>query len=516
MRLNLLDKNKIRKLTIFISCFLLIIGTSLITLVSFRLSAGNEIFNLSKIFINKNKKQFFLKDIIFDIYTKFQPQKNNDKTDSYGHMLLSNFINEAKKIKPAGDFLFLILFQNDLELRPTGGYIGSYGILEIKDFKFSKIQVFDTVNLDSNSTFAEAAPLVLQQYLRISRLQMRDSNWDPDFAKSASKALYFYKNEAGDNRNFDGVVGLNTKVLEELVELIKPFVAIKAGGRNFSSENIVLELEKEVEINYLEKNIPRANRKDILDSLANYLIKNLNQLVKESKISEESIYSILYSNFKRKNILLWFNDLELNEKFKSLKLTSSFEVNDNDDSYSFGIVDANMNSLKSNFFVKRSSEYIFDTPKNLLTLKLKYTNTAFQKSWFNRDYLSYTRVYLPRNLELINTTLDHNISITFEDYNQNFQSLGFPIYVPLKNTVELEFVFKATSGGFGLEENNIKIIKQPGLHNENVTIKVIYPKTKHINYVKYNNKGNLYFPQPGTILFDFILVEDENVKFVFD
>lgn len=517
MRLNSLDKDKIKKLTIFISTLLLISGISLVALALFKSPQNGAISDLKKMF-KQDGKQFSLKDRAIDIYyNKLQPsEKNNNIVLDLSRPLLSDFISKAKKTKPAGDFLFLILFQNDLELRPTGGYIGSYGILEIKNFEFSSIQVFDTVNLDSNSTFAEIAPLALQKYLKITRLQMRDSNWDPDFEKSASQALYFYKNESGDSRSFDGVVGINTKILEELVELIKPFVVIKSGGKTFSPENIVLELEKEVEISYLEKNTPRASRKEILNSLANYIIKNLLQLVSDGKITEGTLYNFLAANFQRKNILLFLTDPDLNKKFKSLDLIydigKTYSPN-----YVFAVVDANMNSLKSNFFIKRASEYILDTTKNLVTLRLKYTNLAIQKSWFNRDYLSYTRLYIPRNLRLIDTTLDRSIPIVFEDYNQNFQSLGFPIYVPLKNKFEVEFVFEVTSGRFWQDnKNNINIIKQPGLHNENVIVKVVYPDNERLRGVKSKNKGNIYFSEPRTIVFDFVLTIDEDISLLFD
>ena len=48
--------------------------------------------------------------------------------------------------KNAGSFLgesydrkYLVLFQNDTELRPTGGFIGTYGIVTVRDAKIKKI-----------------------------------------------------------------------------------------------------------------------------------------------------------------------------------------------------------------------------------------------------------------------------------------------------------------------------------------------------------------------------------------
>ncbi len=514
MRLNLLDKNIVNRLTIALSLVFLLIGILLITLSLSQLPKNSESFDLDRV-VKQGSKQFALKDKVVNIYNKFREVGKDNVIQDSDKASFFGFIDEVKNTKPKGDFLFLVLFQNDLELRPTGGYIGSYGILEIKNFEFNSIQVFDTVNLDSSSNFGETSPPAIQEYLKVVKLQMRDSNWDPNFEKSAAKALYFYKNESGDNRDFDGVVGINTKILEELVELLQPFVPIKAGGKNFSFENIVLEIEKEVEINYLERNLPRSERKEILNVLANYIIKNLDQLTKEGRIKEDILFELLYTNLKRKNILLFFSQPELERKFEFLKLAYNYGVESEGD-YNFGIIDANMNSLKSNFFVKRASEYVFDMVNNLLTLRLKYTNVAFQRSWFNRDYLSYTRIFLPPTFKLIDTTLSRDISISFEGYNEFFQSLGFSVFVPLKSTTELEFVFEFTENNFLLNGDRINIIKQPGLHNENVTVKVIYPKYKQLSDVKFRNKGNLYFPEPGTVSLNFILEIDESINLIFD
>jgi hypothetical protein len=43
---------------------------------------------------------------------------------------------------------FLILFQNNLELRPGGGFIGSFGILKVKDGTVVEFSTHDTANFD--------------------------------------------------------------------------------------------------------------------------------------------------------------------------------------------------------------------------------------------------------------------------------------------------------------------------------------------------------------------------------
>jgi hypothetical protein len=43
---------------------------------------------------------------------------------------------------------FLILFQNNMELRPGGGFIGTFGILKIKNGEIKELQTHDLSNFD--------------------------------------------------------------------------------------------------------------------------------------------------------------------------------------------------------------------------------------------------------------------------------------------------------------------------------------------------------------------------------
>src|SRR3989338_4365332 len=50
--------------------------------------------------------------------------------------------------KNTGKKTYLVLFQNNLEIRPTGGFIGSYGLLTIEDGHVSDFRIFDVYQAD--------------------------------------------------------------------------------------------------------------------------------------------------------------------------------------------------------------------------------------------------------------------------------------------------------------------------------------------------------------------------------
>jgi len=105
-----------------------------------------------------------------------------------------------------------VLFQNNFELRPGGGFIGSFGILKVKGGKVTKFEVHDTGNFDGRIPDTVAPPYPMKETLNIPSWKLRDSNWEPDFETNAKQAIEFYKMGQGEE-NFDGVVAITANVL---------------------------------------------------------------------------------------------------------------------------------------------------------------------------------------------------------------------------------------------------------------------------------------------------------------
>lgn len=78
---------------------------------------------------------------------------------------------------------YLFLLQNSSELRPTGGFIGTYGIIK---FDTAEIKTFITDNIYKLDLPAEGllnipAPAPLQKYIEVKKWYLRDANWHPDY-----------------------------------------------------------------------------------------------------------------------------------------------------------------------------------------------------------------------------------------------------------------------------------------------------------------------------------------------
>jgi len=112
----------------------------------------------------------------------------------------------------------LVLGQNDHEIRPTGGFIGSIGLVTIDRGQIQAMEFGDS------ATFAPGEPKVPPQafsdFYGASEWHIRDANWWPDFPTSAAAAVDFIERDRGVR--VDSVLAINTTLLGSLVGHFEP------------------------------------------------------------------------------------------------------------------------------------------------------------------------------------------------------------------------------------------------------------------------------------------------------
>jgi len=112
-----------------------------------------------------------------------------------------------------GPRTYLILAQNEDELRPTGGFISGAGILTVEQGRVAEMSFVDANLVDdyANKPYP-APPEPLFDYMGSELWLFRDANWSPDFPTSARQAAYLY--EYGQGVPVDGVIALNQHAVE--------------------------------------------------------------------------------------------------------------------------------------------------------------------------------------------------------------------------------------------------------------------------------------------------------------
>jgi hypothetical protein len=119
---------------------------------------------------------------------------------------------------------YLVLAEDPAELRPSGGFIGTYGLVTFDQGRITERKFQNTLILD----FAPGPPYVepppgLKGHLLGTKFswQLADAGWSPDFPTAAQKALQLYTLESGDSR-IDGVIALNTYCIDLILGVTGP------------------------------------------------------------------------------------------------------------------------------------------------------------------------------------------------------------------------------------------------------------------------------------------------------
>ena len=167
---------------------------------------------------------------------------------------------------------YLVLTQNPAELRPTGGYIGSFGTIVLDRGHITERAFQDVFLLDTPWDFPFVEPPdALRRYLLGPEQpwQLADANWSPDFPTSARQAVALYQNEGGAGP-IDGVLGISTYTIDELLALTGP-VTVPDYGVTIAAGETTLKVLQNTRV----AREPDENRKAFLSAFADRLFGSL-------------------------------------------------------------------------------------------------------------------------------------------------------------------------------------------------------------------------------------------------
>jgi hypothetical protein len=412
--------------------------------------------------IKNNKKTIALSSLsLFNKISVFLPIQDDTKQEL---KVVDGLVSALTK-KDNIERRFLLLLQNNMELRPGGGFLGQYAVIKIKNGEVTS-SFFEDANLLDQRIIAEVAPpYPFQKMLQLKKWKFRDSNFSPDFPTNAEKAKYFYR-LAGGNSNFDGVIAVNADVLNSVLTITGP-VVIPGTSVEINSDNATLKLEELVEKVYImNPEIDTQTRKVPMKKLTDLLIQKLFNLGNITKIAE-----LAHNETKNKNIMFNFTDPELQSLVESVHWDGKV-ANDWGSDYLM-LVDANMGALKSDYYIKRSIDYNVDLTqeKPIVELNIKYRHTAQYGDWRTSDYHSYLRVYTPKGSNLLDRKMVSYPNVQ-EEFNKTY--FGFIVHTIIGNETNAYIKYELPAD---LDRDNYRLLiqKQSGVGDVPVKVTV---KTK--------------------------------------
>ncbi|MBU1034277.1 DUF4012 domain-containing protein, partial [Patescibacteria group bacterium] len=164
---------------------------------------------------------------------------------------------------------FLLALQNDDEIRPAGGFIGTIGTMTWDAGEMSEFAFTDIYNIDNpvSGVWKEDPPEPIKKYLGLNNWFLRDANWSPDFPTSAERILDFYIRESEMQLHAElphrptSYLALEPGFFETLLDFTGP---LTVDGETYTSENFFEKLEYAVEVAFHQQGIPVEKRKDII------------------------------------------------------------------------------------------------------------------------------------------------------------------------------------------------------------------------------------------------------------
>jgi hypothetical protein len=298
-----------------------------------------------------------------------------------------------------GPRTYLLLFLNNTELRPGGGFIGSYAVVRFENGHPHILKVEGTETIDGAADKKQLVkpPEWLEKYVDVHYWFFRDSNISPDFSVSAAYALDLFQKENGiEAKNIDAVVGVTTHVLEELMRRSGP---ITVRGITFTPENVIEKLEYEVEYGYSAHGLDFADRKQVLGELFHELVRHLGL----DLLHNSQSYGVLFNKLvQEKQIMAYAPRTELQKRFIDYGLSGTFSPTSTD--YVWW-VDANLAALKTDHSMERRLRYEFaPNPKKpgefIATTTMTYVNKG-KFDWRTTRYRTFARVYVPHGAQLL-------------------------------------------------------------------------------------------------------------------
>ncbi len=406
-------------------------------------------------------------------------------------------INLPKLLGDKEEMRYLVLFQNDKELRATGGFITAYAQFRLVKGKAILERADDIYSLDAAKKKNFPAPREITTFHKgVYNLNIRDSNLSPDFMLSMQQFEELYDAVSGKEK-IDGIWAVDTHVLVEALKILGPTYVY---GREFSAETdkrcdcpkAVYELEdySTRPVGYL-----RGARKDIIGVLLQTLLQKALGVSPSQYWGK--LFQMLLAEINEKHVLAYFHDTDAQKAAESFNLagrimsaseTATLLKYQEGNGWDYlHVNNSNMAGAKANMFVSQKvTKDVTVGGDGTVTTKLaiEYKNPYPGSDCglesgglcLNAPLRDWVRVYAPTGSKLVESrgarSPKDNKPVNLETYDSLGKTVfeGFLIVNPL-GTAKLELTYtspvKSDDGKYKL-----LIQKQPGTDGDEYTIKL--------------------------------------------
>lgn len=361
---------------------------------------------------------------------------------------------------------YVFWFQNSNEMRPTGGFIGSYGVLTLDKGKIKNFVIDDIYNPDGQIDLRKIAvtpPDQIKNFLKENVLYLRNSNWDPDFPKSTKTFDDLYFKITGETIN--GYVAVDLDFVKSLLKVTGPLF-LAPYNEDISADNLYERAQYYSGFDYKEGS---SDKKSFLTILGSKLMERLFALKSENY---SPLLSQIGKSLDERHLMIYFTNNAVDKLLKEKHWDGSLVDTSRD--YLF-VVNANLGGTKANYYVKNKMTYEVSslTRDGLLraNLYLDYKHTATDDAWPGGPYTDYVRAITQNGSKLTGAKISYNGGAESDIFTE---------------------ILASKEGAYNSFETSFKI--NPG---ESASITLSYDLPVKLSITKDQNQYNLFWQKQG-------------------
>ena len=369
---------------------------------------------------------------------------------------------------------YIILLQNDNEMRANGGFAGSYATILLSTPKTTSIPK-PNITLDFQDIYVPngqlkgyvTPPKPIQDAFQHGTWELANADWEPDFPTAATTIRWFF--EKGGVKNPDILATLSLSTIKKILNIVGPF-KVSEYNAEITPENFYLFLQGQAENNFFPGS---TQKKDALASVGKALKTKLSHLSIPQYIK---IAQTIKQDINNQNILI----NSTNKDFQQFLVTQGYSGHITKDALdTYMLVETNLGANKANCCVVRKTTHTITKEANSYNhqVDLSITNQSPESNpnppfSYSGHYVAYLRFLIPKDAYDININpmesspsgglkgvFDKKIDIT---ENLGFKQIGF-FHITAAGTTSTVDLSYNTATGSALFPYQLSILKQHGM-----------------------------------------------------
>jgi hypothetical protein len=414
-----------------------------------------------------------------------------------------------------GPKTYLLLVQNEDELRPTGGFITAAGTLLVQGGRISDLTFENSGDLDNWSLLYPSAPWQLRQYMNSPVLVLRDANWFTNYPTAALYAEYLYSYISA--HSVDGVIAFDQQMLVELLRATGP-VVIEGEPTTIDAGNVITYMRTAKTPTPDEVSEPSWNNKAFINKITRALVAK----IFAGEVEWGKLAKVLQTVLDERHLLFQVD----NPAVTSLLVRYNWDGAVRPDVSDFLMaVDSNVGFNKTNAVVETSLFYDIDLtnylePVSSLTVVHKNNGKGVLvcKQWnkirlpgekdypITDCYWNYLRLYVTKGARLLESTPQYipsswmirgegvpaRVDTLQDEEVAGVEAFGTLQVVPIGESIASSFRFALPSSvvtrdpGSDKLTYHLKVQKQPGTLAIPLTIRVHLSNAAEIDSIPEN------------------------------